>query len=108
MADQSATAPVPAAPGPPVPGAPAPAAPKVLPTLLLYTLGRLAIVAVLIGLLWALGLAGIPGMLFGLLLSMPVAYVVLRPVRDRLTTALVARADAKEALRARLHGDSTD
>ena len=97
MADQSATTPV-----------PAPAAPKVLPTLLLYTLGRLVIVAALIGLLWALGLAGIPGMLFGLLLSMPVAYVVLRPVRDRLTAALVARADAKEALRVRLHGSASD
>ena len=94
MADQSAPA--------------VPAAPTVLPALLLYTLARLAVVAALVGLLWVLGLPGIPGFLFGLLLAMPVSYLVLRPLRERLTTALVARADAKEALRARLHGDPGD
>ena len=47
---------------------------------LLYTLGRLAIAAALIGLLWALGLPGTPGFLFGVLLAMPVSFLVLGPV----------------------------
>ena len=82
--------------------------PRVLPWLLLYTLGRLAVAATLIALLWVAGLGSFPGLLFGLLLSMPVAYLLLRPVRDRLTEALAARSAArtaaKEELRARLSG----
>ena len=94
MADQSAPA--------------VPAAPAVLPALLLYTLARLAVVAALVALLWVLGLPGIPGFLFALLLAMPMSYFLLRPLRERLTTALVARSDAKQALRARLRGSDTD
>ncbi|WP_448615466.1 DUF4229 domain-containing protein [Modestobacter sp. URMC 112] len=94
MADQSAPA--------------APAAPSLLPALLLYTLGRLVIVAVLYAVLAFAGLPGIPGALFALLLGMPAAYFLLRPVRERLTAAIVARAEAKEALRARLRGSDTD
>ncbi len=97
MADQSAS--VPAQPAPP-----AGPAPKVLPWLLAYTFGRLAIVAVLVAVLWVAGLPGIPGLLFGVLLAMPAAYFLLRPVRERLTAAIVARTEEKEALRARLHG----
>src|SRR3712207_1213105 len=103
MADQSGAAPV----TPPATPAPAAAAPRVLPWLVLFTLGRLAVAAALIAVLWFVGLPGIPGMLFGVLLSMPVSFVVLRPVRDRLTAALVARAEVKEALRARLRGSDT-
>ena len=97
MADQSAPAPAgpAAAPGP---------APKVVPWLLAYTLGRLAIVAVLYAVLAFAGLPGIPGLLFALLLGMPAAFFVLRPVRERLTAAIVARANAKQALRTRLEG----
>ena len=83
--------------------------PRVLPWLLLYTLGRLAIAAALVALLWWAGLGSFPGLLFGLLLSMPVAYLLLRPVRDRLTAALAARnagrRAAREDLRARLSGE---
>jgi hypothetical protein len=89
-------------------GGPA-ARPRVLPWLLIYTVGRLLIAAALIALIWFAGLGSFPALLFGLLLSMPVAYVLLRPVRDRLTEALaarsVARRTAKEQLRARLSGD---
>ncbi|GAB3354966.1 DUF4229 domain-containing protein [Modestobacter lapidis] len=102
MADQSVPAPTGAQAAP---GAPAP---KVLPWLLAYTLGRLAIVAVLVAVIWFAGLPGLPGLLFGVLLAMPVAYFALRPVRERLTAAIVARAEAKEALRARLRGSDTD
>jgi hypothetical protein len=82
--------------------------PRVLPWLALYTLGRLVIAVVLIALIWVAGLPGFPALLFGLLLSMPVAYLALRPLRDRLTEALVARRDtrrqAKADLRDRLSG----
>ena len=84
--------------------------PKVLPWLVIYTVGRLAITAALIlpcG--WPLG--SFPGLLFGLLLSMPVSYVLLRRSRERLTEAFAARSlarrAAKEDLRTRLSGDGT-
>ena len=83
------------------------APPNVLPWFLLYTLGRLAIAAALIGLLWVLGLPGTPGFLFGVLLAMPVSFFVLSPVRTRLTSALGARQERKEALRAELRGTDT-
>ena len=83
-------------------------APRVLPWLLIYTVGRFAIAAALILLLWLVGLGSFPGLLFGLLLSMPVSYVLLRRSRERLTEALaarsIARRAAKEDLRTRLSG----
>jgi hypothetical protein len=82
--------------------------PKLWQWFLLYTLGRLAIAAALIGLLWVLGLPGTPGFLFGVLLAMPVSFLVLSPVRQRLTAALVARDERKEALRVQLRGSDTD
>jgi hypothetical protein len=95
-----------ATPASPTGGAAAP--PKILPWLVIYTVGRLAIAAALVLLLWQLGLVGTPGLLFGVLLSMPVSYLLLRPSRDRLTEALaarsIARKQAKEDLRTRLSG----
>jgi hypothetical protein len=86
--------------------------PRVAPWLVLYTLGRIAIAVVLVVVLWIAGLGSYAGLLFGVLLSMPVSYLALRPVRDRLTEALaarsVARRAAKEDLRARLSGDESD
>ncbi len=88
------------------------ASPRVLPWLALYTLGRLVIAVALIAVIWVAGLPGFPALLFGLLLSMPVAYLTLRPIRDRLTEAIaarsVARKTAKENLRARLAGTETE
>ncbi|PWW22690.1 uncharacterized protein DUF4229 [Geodermatophilus normandii] len=96
-------------PGAPTGGPATP--PRILPWLLAYTLGRLVIAVALIALIWLVGLPGFPALLFGLLLSMPVALVLLRPVRDRLTEGLAARSLArrtrKEELRARLSGDTT-
>ena len=87
-------------------------APSIAPWLLLYTLGRLVIAVALVALIWVVGLGGFPALLFGLLLSMPMAYVLLRPVRDRLTEALaarsVARKAAKEQLRTRLAGSDDE
>ncbi len=86
--------------------------PRILPWLLLYTLGRLVIAVALIAVIWVAGLPGFPALLFGLLLSMPVAYLTLRPIRDRLTEAIaarsVARKTAKENLRARLAGTEAE
>src|SRR5947208_15222563 len=101
------TPPAPAGPG----GGPA-SGPKVLPWLLFYTFDRIAIAVVLVLVLWLAGVGSYAGLLFGVLLSMPVSYLALRPVRDRLTEALaarrVARRTAKEDLRARLSGSETD
>ncbi|SNR97029.1 Protein of unknown function [Geodermatophilus pulveris] len=95
-----------------VPGAPTggPATPpRVAPWLLVYTVGRLAIAAALVVLLWTLGLDLWSGALFGLLLSMPVSYLLLRPSRERLTEALAARSAVRRRARAqreaRLAGD---
>ncbi len=84
------------------------AAPKIWPLFLVYTLGRLAIAAALIALLWVLGLPGTPGFLFGVLLAMPVSFLALGRVRQRLTAALAVRAERKEQLRAELRGSDTD
>ncbi len=83
--------------------------PKVLPWLLMYTVGRLGIWAVLTVVLWMVGLDLFAGLMFGLLLSMPVAYFLLRPSRERLNEALAAWQDrrqrAKSDLRTRLSGE---
>jgi hypothetical protein len=118
MAEPSATAgspasgPVGPAGGPVGPSGGPAGPPRILPWLVIYTVGRIAIAAALILLLWTVGLGSFPGLLFGLLLSMPVSYVLLRRSRERLTEALAARSlarrAAKEDLRTRLSGDATD
>ncbi|MBB3084981.1 DUF4229 domain-containing protein [Geodermatophilus sabuli] len=99
---------------PTVPGAPTggPAAPpRIVPWLVVYTVGRLAIAAALVLLLWWVGLDLWSGALFGLLLSMPVSYLLLRPSRERLTEGLAARSlarkQAKRDVDARLAGDES-
>ena len=109
MADTGAKGPGDPTDGGPVDPPASPAAPaRVLPWLVIYTVGRFAIAAALILLLWLAGLGSFPGLLFGLLLSMPVSYVLLRRSRERLTEALAersaARRAAKEDLRTRLSG----
>jgi hypothetical protein len=83
--------------------------PKVFPWLLIYTVGRLAIWALLTLVLWMVGLDFFSGLIFGLLASMPVSYFALRPSRERLNEGLVAwqhrRKQSKEDLRTRLSGE---
>ena len=67
-------------------------APRVLPWMLAYTLGRVVIAAALIGLLWAVGLGGYPALLFGALLSMPVAYFVLRAASASVNRSRTGRS----------------
>lgn len=85
--------------------------PKVWPWLLLYTAGRILIAVVLVLVMWVAGLGSYAGLLFGVLLSMPVAYFSLRPMRERLNEAIVAwqaeRARTRAELRARLSGDES-
>ncbi|WP_040338598.1 DUF4229 domain-containing protein [Candidatus Blastococcus massiliensis] len=107
----TASSPRPVNPAAPAGGPATP--PKVLPWLVLHTVGRLGIFALLTLLLWQFGnLDFFSGMLFGLLLSMPVAYFALRQSRERLSEALVARSMArraeKEQLRSRLSGEQPD
>jgi hypothetical protein len=103
MAESTTPGAVPASPA----GGPA-TPPRVAPWLLLYTLGRIVVAAVLVSIVWLAGLGGFPALLWGVLLSVPVSYFSLRPVRDRLTEALAARSVArkatKEDLRSRLAG----
>ena len=86
--------------------------PKVLPWLVMYTVGRLGIFALLTLVLWMAGLDFWSGLLFGLLLSMAVSYFALRLARERLNEALVARQAvrkaAKEDLRTRLSGSAEE
>lgn len=83
-------------------------APSLWPWLLLYTAARIVIAAVLVLVLWIAGLGSYAGLLFGILLAMPVSYLVLRPVRERVNQALVVRRERtrreKEELRTRLSG----
>ncbi|TFV76884.1 DUF4229 domain-containing protein [Blastococcus sp. CT_GayMR19] len=102
MAESSAEAP---AGGPATP-------PRVLPWLVMHTVGRLGIFALATLVLWMAGLDFWSGLLFGLLLSMPLAYLLLRRSRERLTAAFeargLARRAAKEDLRTRLSGTGTE
>jgi hypothetical protein len=86
--------------------------PRILPWLLMYTVGRLGIFVLLTLILWWVGLDLWSGLLFGLLLSMPASYLLLRPSRERLNEGLaarsVARRQAKQDLRARLSGSDSD
>lgn len=101
------TAGVPSAPS----GGPA-TPPRIGLWLMIYTVGRIGIMVAAVLLLLLLGLPTFPALLFGVLLSMPIAYLLLRPSRERLTEGLaarsVARRDAKAQLRARLEGDDAD
>jgi hypothetical protein len=86
--------------------------PRILPWLLIYSVGRLGIAAALVLILWLVGLDFWSGLLFGLLLSMPASYLLLRPSRERLSEGLaarsVARRAAKEDLRTRLGGNDPE
>jgi hypothetical protein len=103
MTDLSASGAAPAGPS----GGPA-TPPRVAPWLALYTVGRCVVFGVLFAVVWFAGLGGLPALLWALVLSIPASYLLLRPVRDRLTEALAARSlarkAAKEQLRARLSG----
>lgn len=85
------------------------AEPGVAATLALYTLARVALLAVIAGLLLLAGTPLIIALLVALVVALPLSMLVFRELRARLDTALAAsrarRAQEREALRAGLRGD---
>ncbi|MGI8721090.1 MAG: DUF4229 domain-containing protein [Geodermatophilaceae bacterium] len=69
-----------------------------------YTIGRIAIFAVLLALLWAADLGSFSSILFALLLSMPAAYFLLSRQREDLAAAVIERRAARAKVRDRLQG----
>jgi len=86
-----------------------PAEPGVAATLALYTLARIALLAVIAGLLLLAGTPLIIALLVALIVALPLSMLVFRGLRARLDTALAAararRAQEREVLRAGLRGD---
>lgn len=83
--------------------------PGLLSTVLRYALARVAVVAVVAGLLL---LAGVPltiAVLVGLIVALPLSMVLFRGLRSRLDAALAEarrrRSDERAALRRRLRGE---
>jgi hypothetical protein len=87
------------------------AEPGVAATLALYTLARLALLAVIAGLLLLAGTPLVIALLVALIVALPLSMLVFRGLRARLDTALAVsrarRAQEREALRAGLRGDET-
>ena len=91
----------------------APADPRTEPglatTLVLYTLARLALLAVIAGLLLLAGTPLVLALLVALIVALPLSMLVFRGLRGRLDAALstsrARRADERAALRAGLRGD---
>ena len=86
-----------------------PSAPSLVGPLLAYTAARLAIVAVVAGLLAAAGVPLLLATLIGLIAALPLSMLLLRGLRARLDVAVAAvrqrRSAEREVLRARLRGD---
>lgn len=76
---------------------------------LLYTLGRIAIFAVVAAVLYAFGFRSVILVVLALVLSMPLSYVLLRGVRLQMSAQieekLARRRAEKERLRSTLRGD---
>jgi len=85
------------------------AEPGVAVTLALYTLARIALLAVIAGLLLLAGTPLIIALLVALIVALPLSMLLFRQLRARLDAALAAsrarRAQEREALRAGLRGD---
>ncbi len=86
-----------------------PSAPSLVGPLLAYTAARLAIVAVVAGLLVAAGVPLLLATLIGLIVALPLSMLLLRGLRARLDLAVAEvrqrRSAQREVLRARLRGD---
>jgi hypothetical protein len=84
-------------------------APGLVGPLLAYTAARLAIVAVVAGLLLVAGVPLLLALLIGLIAALPLSMVLLRGLRGRLDASMAVvrerRAAEREVLRARLRGD---
>ncbi len=78
-------------------------------TVLLYTLARLGLVAVVAGLLVIAGVPILLAVLIGLIVALPLSMVLFKGLRVRLDAAIAVsgsrRSAEREALRARLRGE---
>ena len=85
------------------------AEPGVAATLALYTLARIALLAVIAGLLLLAGTPLLIALLVALIVALPLSMLVFRGLRTRLDVALAAararRGEERAALRARLRGE---
>ena len=76
----------------------------------IYTGLRVAVFAIILGLLWVSGVRGLLGAAVALVLSVPLSYVILARPRARLTEALhdrlMGRRQRTEAFDAQLSGDN--
>ena len=85
-------------------------APGLVPTVALYTLARLGLVAVITLVLTLFGVPAIIAVLVALIVALPLSMVLFRGLRSRLDAAIAEttrrRAVEREALRSRLRGDS--
>ena len=70
--------------------------------LTLYTAARLALVTVVALLLVLSGVPLLVSVLLGLVVALPLSWVLLRPLRARVTTGLRLSAERRRAERARL------
>jgi fatty acid desaturase len=77
----------------------------VIKPLALYSLGRLAAVAMPLLLLWALGVSGFPALLIALVISVPLSFFVLRRQREDVAAAVYRRTQRTTAEREQLPGD---
>jgi hypothetical protein len=95
---------------PPTPETPTKRQPGLATTVALYTAARVALVAIVTGLLLVAGVPLVIAVLVALIVALPLSMVLFRGLRARLDGALnVARerrAREREALRAKLRGDA--
>ncbi|WP_214407052.1 DUF4229 domain-containing protein [Pseudonocardia lacus] len=88
---------------------PAPTRPGLGPTVALYALARLALLAVIALVLVLAGVPVLVAVLVALVVALPLSMVLFRGLRARLDEALTVarerRSVEREALRARLRGD---
>jgi tetrahydromethanopterin S-methyltransferase subunit C len=84
-------------------------APGLVPTVALYTLARLGLVAVITLVLTLFGVPAIVAVLVALIVALPLSMVLFRGLRSRLDAAIAEvnrrRAVEREALRSRLRGE---
>jgi hypothetical protein len=87
-----------------------PAAPGLLPTVGLYALARLGLVAVIAVLLVLAGVPGLIAVLVALVVALPLSMVLFRGLRSRLDAAIAEstrrRSAEREALRSRLRDET--
>jgi membrane protein implicated in regulation of membrane protease activity len=79
---------------------------------ILYTVGRFACFAIVAAILYAVGARSWLLVIASLVVSAPISYVLLKPVRNRwsiqIDQRLARRKAEKEKLRATLRGDDED